>query len=73
MKTREELRESAERLRKARGDTKPETVCEAVGICIESLWMYELGVRVPRRDVRRKLAEFYHVPERYLFFTANAT
>lgn len=73
MKIRDELTESAERLRKARGDTSPEAVCKAVGICAESLWMYELGVRTPGREVRRKLAEFYHVPEGYLFFAANAT
>lgn len=58
----------AERLREARGETPRATVAEAVGITVSAISMYENGDRVPRDEVKVKLAKFYNRPVQELFF-----
>ncbi|MBR2963497.1 MAG: helix-turn-helix transcriptional regulator [Lentisphaeria bacterium] len=58
----------AERLRKARGDTPREVVAAACGISLSAISMYENGERVPRDEIKVKLAEFYNTSVQALFF-----
>lgn len=58
----------AERLRAARGDIPREKVAEAVGVSVSALSMYEIGQRIPRDEVKVKLAHFYGVTVQALFF-----
>ena len=56
------------RLKELRGDRNREKVAEAVGISSSSLGMYECNKRIPRDDVKKKLADFYNVSIQQLFF-----
>lgn len=58
----------AERLIQARGDRRREDVANAVGISISALSMYECGQRVPRDDVKVRLADHYKTTVQKLFF-----
>lgn len=58
----------AERLVAARGNTPRETVAKAVGISLSAISMYELGARVPRDEVKVKLASFYGKTVQELFY-----
>lgn len=58
----------AERLKEARGDIKRKDVCAAVGISVSTLMMYENGKRVPKDDIKSKLAKFYNKGIEELFF-----
>lgn len=58
-----------QKLKDLRGDRSRESVAEAVGISSSALGMYENGLRNPRDDVKKKLADFYGVSVQYLFFT----
>ena len=50
----------AEKLVKLRGDKSRETVAKACGISISALAMYERGERIPRDDIKVRLAEDYN-------------
>lgn len=56
------------RLKELRGDRNREKVAEAVGILSSALGMYECNKRIPRDDVKKKLADFYNVSIQQLFF-----
>lgn len=58
----------AERLRTLRGGRTQAEVAEAVGITQSSLSMYEKGVRVPRDEVKVRLAEYYKRSVKYIFY-----
>lgn len=58
----------AERLRKARGDIPREVVATACGISLSAISMYENGERVPRDEIKVKLADFYNTTVQALFF-----
>lgn len=58
----------AERLVKARGKESRANVCAAVGISGSALRMYETGQRVPRDDIKIKLAEHYNTDVQALFY-----
>lgn len=59
---------TAEKLREARGDIPRKKVCEALGLATSTLMMYENGKRVPRDDIKLKLANYYNRPIAELFF-----
>ncbi len=61
------------KLRSLRGNKTQETVANDVGIGRTALNMYELGHRVPRDDVKVKLAIYYNVSVEELFFADDAT
>ena len=65
--------EIAERLRKARGDTPRESVASAVGVTVSALSMYENGSRVPRDEIKIRLAAFYGKSVQFIFFNKNDT
>lgn len=58
----------ASRLREARGNTPRSEVAEAVGITVSAISMYENGNRVPRDEVKIKLARYYGVSIQDIFF-----
>lgn len=61
----------AEKLVKLRGDKSRETVAKACGISISALAMYERGERIPRDDIKVKLAEYYNRSVNFIFFDLN--
>ena len=58
----------AERLIKARGDKRREEVAKAVGISLSAIAMYENGERVPRDEIKVRLADYYQTTVQKLFF-----
>lgn len=56
------------KLKELRGDRNRDEVATKIGISSSALGMYECNKRVPRDDVKRKLAEFYGVSIQQLFF-----
>ena len=59
----------AKKLTALRGDRSPQEVANAVGISVSALWMYENGERVPRDEIKMKLAEHYNTKVEDLFFS----
>lgn len=57
-----------ERLRNLRGDIPMQTVADAVGISVSALGMYEIGQRIPRDEIKVKLARYYETTVEALFF-----
>lgn len=58
----------AEKLVTLRGVTPRTTVAQAVGVTLSAITMYELGQRVPRDEIKVKLADYYGVTVQSLFF-----
>ena len=58
----------ASKLKKLRGNIPRETVAKAVGISVSAISMYENGDRIPRDDVKIRLANYYCVPIGDIFF-----
>lgn len=58
-----------DRLRYLRGETPRDVVCKACGISLSALTMYELGERLPRDEVKVKLAAYYRNTVQAIFFT----
>jgi len=61
----------ARRLIKLRGGKSRETVANAVGISVSALAMYEQGERVPRDNIKIKLANYYKRSIEFIFFNSN--
>lgn len=59
----------AQRLRELRGYRPRRVVAEDTGISESSLTAYELGLRIPRDEIKIKLAEYYHSTVESIFFT----
>lgn len=58
----------AETLRRLRGKKTLEEVANAVNISKSALSKYENGDRVPRDQVKKKLADYYGKTVQYIFF-----
>lgn len=58
----------AERLIKLRGKRTQAEVAEAVGISVSAYSMYENGERIPRDEIKKKLAGFYKRSVNTIFF-----
>lgn len=58
-----------ERLKKLRGEKTIRQVANDVGISYSTLAMYENGYRVPKDEVKRKLAHYFDTSVEALFFT----
>ncbi|QWI78141.1 helix-turn-helix transcriptional regulator (plasmid) [Bacillus mycoides] len=63
----------AENLINLRNGRSREEVAKAVGISISTLQMYENGQRIPRDNIKIKLANFYGVTVQTIFLIANNT
>nr|DAX92599.1 MAG TPA: helix-turn-helix domain protein [Caudoviricetes sp.] len=57
-----------ERLRRLRGDRTLKEVSERVGISKSALSMYENGARIPRDEIKIKLANYYKKTIQSIFF-----
>lgn len=62
----------AERLIKARGEKTREEVAKAVGVSVSAIAMYETGARIPRDEVKIRLADYYNTTVQKLFFDVNS-
>lgn len=58
-------------LRTLRGNRSREEVAEALKISKSALAMYERGERVPRDEVKLRIATYFHVPLESIFFYPN--
>lgn len=58
-----------QKLKDLRGDRSRDSVAAAVGISSSALGMYENNLRMPRDDIKKKIADFYGVTVQHLFFT----
>ena len=56
------------RLVKLRGNTSRDVVAKAVGISVSAISMYENGERIPRDEIKIKLANFYKKSVQEIFF-----
>lgn len=63
----------ANRLISLRGQRSQEEVASAVGISSSALSMYENGERVPRDEIKVRLAEYYKTSVEQIFFSQNDT
>lgn len=59
----------AQRLIELRGNKSRETVAKACGISVSALAMYEQGERIPRDDIKIRLAKYYKRSVNFIFFT----
>lgn len=57
-----------ERLKRLRGDRTLKEVSERVGISESALSMYENGARIPRDEIKIKLANYYKKTIQSIFF-----
>ncbi len=60
----------AERLKILRGDRTAKEVAEAIGITISALANYESGLRIPRDEIKAKIARYYGKSVDEIFFAA---
>lgn len=58
----------AEKLIALRGEKTREEVAKAINISISALQMYENGQRVPRDEIKIRIANYYNVSVQQLFF-----
>ena len=54
-------------IRTERGETT-ETVAKEIGISASAITMYETGQRIPRDEIKIRLAEYYGLPVERIFF-----
>ena len=63
-----DLKIVADRLVRLRGDKTQECVAKAVGISISALAMYETANRMPRDEIKLKIANYYGKTVQEIFF-----
>lgn len=61
----------AKRLVEARGTIPRASVARAVGVSLSAITMYETGKRIPRDEVKVRLANYYNTTVQELFFNPN--
>lgn len=57
------------KLKELRGNRTQQEVADALGISKSALAMYEGDNRVPRDEVKRKLAQFYGQTIQFIFYS----
>lgn len=62
----------AARLVNARGTRSRNQVAKAVGISVSAIGMYETGARIPRDEVKIRLADYYGTTVQALFYSPNS-
>lgn len=58
----------AERLVLLRGDRTREEIAKKVGVSISAISMYENGERIPRDDIKIRIAKAYNKTVQEIFF-----
>lgn len=56
------------RLKELRGKRSRDSVATALNISSSALGMYENNLRMPRDDIKKRIAEYYGVTIQQLFF-----
>lgn len=65
-----DARQIGRRLRELRGERTLSEVAEAVQVTPSALGNYELGLRVPRDEVKVRLANYYMITIDELFYAS---
>ena len=60
--------EIAKKLVELRGERKREDVAKAIGVSVSAISMYENGERIPRDDIKVKIAKYYNKSVGEIFF-----
>jgi len=60
-----------EKLLKLRSNKPREEVAAAVNISVSALQMYENGQRIPRDEIKVRLADYYETTVQEIFFDAK--
>ncbi len=63
----------ANRLVNLRGKKSRESVAESCGISVSALAMYENGNRIPRDDIKMRIAKYYDCSVESIFFDTKST
>ncbi len=63
-----EPKEIGKKLQDLRGDRNQEEVAKACGISPAAVGMYERGERIPRDEIKIRLARYYNVSVEELFY-----
>jgi len=58
-----------DKLKKLRGSKSQETVAKDLGISLSALAMYETEQRMPRDEIKVKLANYYNRTVQFIFFS----
>ena len=58
------------RLRDLRGNIPRAEAAKAIGVSVSALTMYENGQRIPRDQIKVKIAEYYHSTVGEIFFAS---
>ena len=62
-------KEIGERLCNLRGDKDAKIVADSLGISKSALFMYERGKRIPRDQIKVRIAHYYGLPVQDIFYT----
>ena len=57
-----------QKLRSLRGTLDAKTVAEALEISTSALFMYERGKRIPRDQVKKRIAHYFGISVEEIFF-----
>ncbi len=52
-----------------RGDTSREEVSKGIGVSVSAVQMYENGQRIPKDDIKVKIASYYNKTVGEIFYT----
>lgn len=63
--------EIAKKLVELRGDRSREEVAKAVGVSVSAISMYENGERIPRDDIKIRIAKYYRRSVQEIFFDSK--
>ena len=59
------------KLRELRGTKTQQDVADGIGITKSALAMYERDERIPRDEVKKRIADYYGVSILFLFFNGS--
>ena len=63
-----DAKEIAKKLRELRGTESRKTVADSLGLSVSALAMYESGKRIPKDEVKIKIAEYFARSVDEIFF-----
>ena len=66
-------KEMGKKLIELRGDLKREVVAAENNISVSALTMYETGKRVPRDEIKVRIAQYYGKTVQFLFLADKST
>lgn len=61
------------KLRALRGEMDAKTVADALGISTSALFMYERGERIPRDQIKKRIAQYFGQSVEEIFFRRVST